>query len=848
MTKAQSNYDQGKRSRAITSPAEHPNVLAEEHIRKRRRVERGFRKAVGQAVSDHESDEESDSNNSTPDSDSAEDSQYEIEDNSSDDAGDWEDILETADPCKNLDPTLCPSDSAGEGAGDLILTLDKEPVQQEQLLKKKGASARERQERLSIHVIHVICLMYHGFLRNIWINDKELQRNLLKLVEGTGVKKGIDLYISSANFGEPDPKDQSKKKKTKGKSNGKKRQKPKEKTAGLQLKSELPGSAASNSDPRLVELLGILMRFWGKKFRVTAPGLRKKGYTEFPSEALAIDENSSTEQTSGIEEFRRRAIDLHGSRDSGAQLFTALLRALGLESRLVFSLCPLGYGFTKVEMRDQEEIDGQNNYVTDSNSSTEDSCSEIDAHSDEVSLPPKKGDHFASKSNPKGKKPRKSRLYDKDLKFPTFWTEVYSPVTQKWIAVDPFATGMVLSNDEDMCKLEPKGQAATHSKQQISYVVAYNTDKTARDVTVRYLSRRAFPGKTRGFRMPPFERELLSGQGDVFAIEKYDMFSERILKCFQLNGPGSPRDRKEEQELLPVLPAALKEDGSKESFPTSIAAYKNHPKYVLERHMLREDCVLPGELPIHILFVGKSGAAKEEIVYSRESIVVGKPSENWYKEGRVTRLNEQPLKYVPSRAVTVNRKRDIENARREGEMDAGMVGLYAFYQTELYRPPPISNGVIPKNSYGNIDCFVPSMIPRGASHVPFRNAARVCKKMGIEYAEAVTGFEFKNKRAIPRTEGVICSKENADVLTEACRQDGEQRILKEEGKREQICLALWGKFLIGLRIVERVEEEYGSIASEPTEIGRSTREMNTEFKTGEAMNIGEQGTGGFFLE
>ena len=40
---------------------------------------------------------------------------------------------------------------------------------------------------------------------------------------------------------------------------------------------------------------------------------------------------------------------MKGSRDFGAQLFTALLRALGVETRLIFSLQPLGYSFGKQE-------------------------------------------------------------------------------------------------------------------------------------------------------------------------------------------------------------------------------------------------------------------------------------------------------------------------------------------------------------------------------------------------------------------------------------------------------------------------------------------------------------------
>ena len=44
-----------------------------------------------------------------------------------------------------------------------------------------------------------------------------------------------------------------------------------------------------------------------------------------------------------------------------------------------------------------------------------------------------------------------------------------------------------------------------------------------------------------------------------------------------------------------------------------------------------------------------------------------------------------------------------------------------------------------------------------------------------------------------------------------CRweKDEEERRIKEEGKREKIALATWRKLLMGLRIIERVREEYG---------------------------------------
>ena len=47
-----------------------------------------------------------------------------------------------------------------------------------------------------------------------------------------------------------------------------------------------------------------------------------------------------------------------------------------------------------------------------------------------------------------------------------------------------------------------------------------------------------------------------------------------------------------------------------------------------------------------------------------------------------------------------------------------------------------------------------------------------------------------------------------------CRweKDEEERRIKEEGKRERTALATWRKMLMGLRIIERVREDYGGVA------------------------------------
>src|SRR5204863_2641713 len=76
------------------------------------------------------------------------------------------------------------------------------------------------------------------------------------------------------------------------------------------------------------------------------------------------------------------------------------------------------------------------------------------------------------------------------------------------------------------------------------------------------------------------------------------------------------------------------------------------------------------------------------------------------------------MKQVKARPMTLTRRREHELAMAENDDQPILEGLYAAHQVELYRPPPIQDGVIPKNGYGNVDLFVESMLPEGAVHLP----------------------------------------------------------------------------------------------------------------------------------
>ena len=75
-----------------------------------------------------------------------------------------------------------------------------------------------------------------------------------------------------------------------------------------------------------------------------------------------------------------------------------------------------------------------------------------------------------------------------------------------------------------------------------------------------------------------------------------------------------------------------------------------------------------------------------------------------------------------------------------------------------------SQGKIPKNKFGNIDLWVPSMLPAGSTHIGYKGTSKIARDLKLNYAEAVTGFEFKNRRAIPILKGIVLATENVELF------------------------------------------------------------------------------------
>ncbi|TQW00777.1 DNA repair rad4-like protein [Cordyceps javanica] len=445
----------------------------------------------------------------------------------------------------------------------------------------------------------------------------------------------------------------------------------------------------------------------------------------------------------------------------------------------------------------------------------------------------------------KSKRPGEDKI-DVDLPYANYWTEVLSPVTGKFLSIEPVVRGILATNRELVESFEPRGAKADNARQIMAYVVAYSPDGTAKDVTVRYLKQRIFPGRTKGTRYPVEKIPIYNKHGKVHRHEHYDWFKS-AMSGYRRGDKKRPITDVDEVEERTDLKAAKPEKKTVLEGEETLQYYKQSKEFVLERHLKREEALRSGAKAVKKFQNKGKGNTGEEDVYLRSDVLNVKSAETWHKQGRAPLDGEEPLKRVPYRAATTNRRREL----LETEAATGkkvLQGLYSYDQTDWIIPEPIKDGIIPRNEYGNIDLFAEHMCPKGAVHVPFKGTVRVCKKLGINYAEAVVGFEFGHRMAVPVIQGVVVAEENHDMVMEQLQQDEAERLRKEDEKRRKAALAQWRKFIMGMRIVQRIRLEYGEIDDKTSVFGHSNKTGPAGAPDPPVLHENEDMAGGFLPE
>ncbi|KIK69809.1 hypothetical protein GYMLUDRAFT_34213 [Collybiopsis luxurians FD-317 M1] len=808
------------------------------------------------------------------------------DDGDSDNEMDWEEV-QVPDQPSHDQPLM-----------KIVLRPDNED---EVLAKKKSnvMSHAERLLRIDCHKIHTVLLLLSARIRNKWLNDELLHARLLSLTP-LQLQNAFALIHSSRVPEAP-------------------RRGRMFETAVVRLvewwsesffevteESHIRNNTFDWINQRLQTFVpgfgevfeaAVTAKEETDKFRKPSTKGKQKERTPLSADPL-IDSNdldlledildNSLEPIKSPKSLMKHALMQSGSRDTSAQLFTALCRALGIPARLVASLqsvpwkasvgrdpkkskTSVGKGKGKEKEKEEEEPADLIPTIFPSSSTSKGAFSDAGegqrldgapVPKREMAKPAVKLRKSKAKGNVLGgagtgsssSKPKKVVRDDPRTTPPIYWTEVFSKADSRWIPVDPIR-GYVNKRhvfDPSPSTSNPSSSASSGGDNRLLYVLGFEEDGYARDVTRRYA--REFGAKI---------AKVQGGSGNAgrARMHWWEGVVALVTRPFRLNRDDIEDSEFETAQLM-------------EGMPTSISGFKDHPLYVLPRHLKQHESIHPPPAPPEASsrsstpyfgfgrasatsYTPELGKFRGEPVYPRSSVISLKTPENWLRsEGRQVKEGEVPIKYVKLRASTIGKRREVEmikegmkefnartNAKGKGkgtdeevmgekdgvldihvdELDGGdvegsgtrggadiMQGLYARHQTEPYVSDPVVNGIIPKNQFGNIDLYVRSMLPKGAVHMPFKGITKIARKLQIDFAEAVTGFEFRKRRATPVVEGIVIAAEYEEIVLEAFLEAERETFEKARLKKEERVLKQWTRLVHGLRIRQRLQEQYAN--------------------------------------
>lgn len=612
------------------------------------------------------------------------------------------------------------SEDPDNGIEDLSISIQAESsTKRSGQPRRKPATYAEKAHRLVVHKLHILCLLGHCMYVNGRCSNAAVQKHLRPLLSAKTVS-----YLNP--------------------------------------KSEFSQFQQNRS---FQDGLKQAVETFSAEYQIVARGLQRPHWDV--EEGPAGDKEYAAAMDRA--DFIAAAKNLAGSQDVGNQLFCALLRSVNVQTRLVCSLQTLPFGSVPKAITPKKPVKQKimaiaSDRAPSSGLSDEDSALTGNKIS---SIRRRLGQPAFSESAPQP--PPKKPKHIPKLSFPIYWVEAFNKAHQKWVAVDPIVT----HTSNQPTKLEPP---SSYQLNQLAYVIAFEADGAARDVTKRYA--KAFNAKTR--------RQRVESSNDGAKWMK------QAMRIFRRPRGLLDRDQVEDAEL------AQKE--AREGMPANVLDFKDHPYYALERHLKRHEVIHPMR-EVGKVNAGTAAKPKMEAVYRRQDLLSCKSSDKWYRCGREIKAGEQPLKHITRR---VRRQRSVDDDHEDEDGDVTSTGLYAPHQTQLYIPPPVERGRVPRNAYGNLDIYVPSMVPAGGTHIRHKLTKDAARLLRVDYAEAVTGFSFKGRQGTAIVEGAVVATQFAGAV-QAVIDGFEDQVVEDESRARSLeALRLWKRFAVGLRIVERV--------------------------------------------
>ncbi|XP_039690215.1 DNA repair protein RAD4 isoform X2 [Medicago truncatula] len=374
---------------------------------------------------------------------------------------------------------------------------------------------------------------------------------------------------------------------------------------------------------------------------------------------------------------------------------------------------------------------------------------------------------------------------------PLYWAEVYCSeenLTGKWVHMD--AVNLIIDGED---KVEAMVAAC---KTSLRYVVAF-AGHGAKDVTRRYCmkwykiaSQRVNSTWWESVLAPLRNLESGATGGVVHSRTNQISATEANMNDSFVPTRSSIEDVELETRALT------------EPLPTNQQAYKNHSLYVIEKWLTKYQILHP-KGPV-------LGFCSGHPVYPRTCVQTVMTKERWLREGLQVKPNEHPAKEL-KRSIKPQKVQDFEADDYDCTTDSKEnIKLYGKWQLEPLNLPHAVNGIVPKNERGQVDVWSEKCLPPGTVHLRFRSAYSVAKRLEIDSAPAMVGFEFKNGRAHPVYNGIVVCAEFKDILLEAFAEEDEREKAEEKKRDETEALRRWYQLLSSIVTRQRLNNRYNN--------------------------------------
>ena len=337
------------------------------------------------------------------------------------------------------------------------------------------------------------------------------------------------------------------------------------------------------------------------------------------------------------------------------------------------------------------------------------------------------------------------------------WVEVF--LSDAWVSADP-GTGSV-------------GSAGSYLGQERGLCVAVEAGRR-KDVTRRYA--KMFHRRKREVDWGWWEETMatVAAMGGWGAEARCDDDAGR-----------------EEAEL-----EAKAEEEAKADWPKTLGQAKQHPVYVLRRHLRRNQCLVAAPT-----FLGKFVGG--EPLFLRREVQDLRSAKGWERVGRKVVEGEAGRPRVPEEAAGSDAGRGGEASSGPAKASSGPAkakpALYSEDQTEAWRCEEVPSRSV----------LCPPLVqklPDGLVHLPDATpkVMLALKAEGVvgEFALAVVGFARRGGRSVPEHRGVVCRQRDARQARHAHLEL--EFKLAEEARRKRLRQAAAGwRRVLGLLVKRR---------------------------------------------